>query len=445
MKKMKKLFAVLLTLAMVLGMSMTTFAAETSQIKVTGLSSQEDETVNLYPAITWDEANSEWNVATWASNYIQLVGDKYEITDAERLTAAVAGTPHTQTHSAGQTEVTFTNIPVGAYVITASGNKISYAPMVAETYNKDATYMEAKNVEVVAKTDGYNVTKKAKDHFVARGQEVEFSITTTFPSFEVANSADNSFTIVDTPTGLDITQVVSVKIGGATVTNYTTNKDDNGVYTINLSSSIGTSNANAGKTVVVTYKATVTSDEGYENTANAYRNGVDMGKGNEKGFSGDITLTKYNKDKTATLEGAEFKLYKGTKDAHGDALYVVPTGNGTYKVALSATEQDATQTLVTVSGGTLKVTGLDEGKYWFEETKAPKGYSINSDGASAEITVVDEHAEAQSKETEIRDSKLSSLPSTGGIGTTIFTIAGCVIMIAAAGLFFASRKKSDNK
>ena len=68
--------------------------------------------------------------------------------------------------------------------------------MVAETYNKDATYMEAKNVEVVAKTDGYNVTKKAKDHFVARGQEVEFSITTTFPSFEVADSDENSFTTV---------------------------------------------------------------------------------------------------------------------------------------------------------------------------------------------------------------------------------------------------------
>ena len=46
---------------------------------------------------------------------------------------------------------------------------------------------------------------------------------------------------------------------------------------------------------------------------------------------------------------------------------------------------------------------------------------------------------------EYEDTKLSSLPSTGGIGTTIFTIAGCVIMIAAAGLFFANRKKSDNK
>ena len=45
-------------------------------------------------------------------------------------------------------------------------------------------------------------------------------------------------------------------------------------------------------------------------------------------------------------------------------------------------------------------------------------------------------------ETPILNTKLSSLPSTGGIGTTIFTIGGCLIMIAAAGLFFASSRKS---
>jgi LPXTG-motif cell wall-anchored protein len=45
-------------------------------------------------------------------------------------------------------------------------------------------------------------------------------------------------------------------------------------------------------------------------------------------------------------------------------------------------------------------------------------------------------------ETQINNTKLSSLPSTGGIGTTIFTIGGCLIMIIAAGLFFATRRKS---
>ena len=37
----------------------------------------------------------------------------------------------------------------------------------------------------------------------------------------------------------------------------------------------------------------------------------------------------------------------------------------------------------------------------------------------------------------------SLLPSTGGIGTTIFTIGGCAIMIIAAGLYFASRRKKE--
>lgn len=45
--------------------------------------------------------------------------------------------------------------------------------------------------------------------------------------------------------------------------------------------------------------------------------------------------------------------------------------------------------------------------------------------------------------TYIVNTTLSSLPSTGGIGTTIFTIVGCGIMIAAAGLFFASRRKEN--
>ena len=44
---------------------------------------------------------------------------------------------------------------------------------------------------------------------------------------------------------------------------------------------------------------------------------------------------------------------------------------------------------------------------------------------------------------EYTDTKLSALPSTGGIGTTIFTIAGCLIMVTAAGLFFASRKRTN--
>ena len=50
--------------------------------------------------------------------------------------------------------------------------------------------------------------------------------------------------------------------------------------------------------------------------------------------------------------------------------------------------------------------------------------------------------------TQIASAKIQNftgvqLPSTGGIGTTIFTIGGCAIMIIAAGLFFATRRKTE--
>ena len=66
------------------------------------------------------------------------------------------------------------------------------------------------------------------------------------------------------------------------------------------------------------------------------------------------------------------------------------------------------------------------------DDKAVATISTNSEGE----TVVDGTG------AEILNTALQALPSTGGIGTTIFTIGGCAIMIIAAGLFFASRRKS---
>lgn len=165
-----------------------------------------------------------------------------------------------------------------------------------------------------------------------------------------------------------------------------------------------------------------------------------------KGYTGTITLTKYAEDGKTILKGAEFKLYKATKDKVKEensgvsALRFIKLGDGIYKLALADNEATSTDTLVAVNG-TLTVKGLDEGTYWFEETKAPEGYSINVDGASA--TIKESKDKNVTVPTSLKDTKLSALPSTGGIGTTIFTIAGCLIMVTAAGLFFASRKRTN--
>ena len=71
----------------------------------------------------------------------------------------------------------------------------------------------------------------------------------------------------------------------------------------------------------------------------------------------------------------------------------------------------------------------------------------DSNGNKSEFTVSYEGEKITvsdaKNETQIMNTKISNLPSTGGIGTTIFTIAGCLIMVTAAGLFFASRKRTN--
>lgn len=181
-----------------------------------------------------------------------------------------------------------------------------------------------------------------------------------------------------------------------------------------------------------------------ENKASSHAAGVDYGADNVpvKLFTGELVLLKYGDGNVNNaLANAEFVLYK---DGEEVPLTFTKQENGKYKYAPDA--EDATATLVTDENGMIDVEGLDVGSYHFEETKAPEGYSINTDGKTLTLTVNGDVATAKLyNEGQLNDTKLSALPSTGGIGTTIFTIAGCVIMIAAAGLFFASRKKSDNK
>ena len=87
----------------------------------------------------------------------------------------------------------------------------------------------------------------------------------------------------------------------------------------------------------------------------------------------------------------------------------------------------------------MTVKGLGAGEYVITETLAPEGYSVNNNIPNVTL----EEGEHQNRTIQVKDSKLSALPSTGGIGTTIFTIGGCAIMIVAAGLFFATRRKTQ--
>lgn len=451
MKKMKKIMAALLAMVMMFAMTMTSFAAGklTSNITVKGLTDGVETTVKAYQAIKYDETKNEWDVAAWARRYITLNEEKntYEITNAEGLGKAAESQEVTIEKTEQGTECVFENVAIGAYVIIASDAKTTYTTMVANTYDEKELYITAKDVTINAKASGYDVDKEAQegDTFVGRGETVNFTVTTTFPNFKVADSKDNTFKIVDTPKGLDITKVTALTIGGKDFTDYTTSETDDGVYTIDLTKAIGTANENAGKTVVIEYEAVVTSDEGYSNTANSFVNDEEFGKGEEKGYTADITITKYASDKdnnnlddNAKLAGAKFKVHENNKD--GKVLSFVKVSDGVYKLAME-NEAGAVDEIEVAADGTVKVTGLGDGTYFFEETKAPDGYSINEEGVTVEVKAADKNVSLNG---HLIDTKLASLPGTGGIGTTIFTVGGCIIMIAAAAFFFLSRKKENN-
>lgn len=177
-------------------------------------------------------------------------------------------------------------------------------------------------------------------------------------------------------------------------------------------------------------------------------------------FDLDNFLTKTNEkgDVTADLAGAKFGLYT---DEQCKTLY---------KNEFNRSNDDTKDGFYfTGKDGKLSIKGLEAGTYYLKELAAPNGYSVNTHVFEIEIGATYAQANTSGKDEGqlenwtltvdkqkvtvdednnpngfvIKNTKLSSLPSTGGIGTTIFTIGGCAIMVAAAGLFFASRRKAN--
>lgn len=457
MKKMKKLFAMLLTLAMVFGMSMTSFAAPESTAKITvkNLTANDKTTLKLYQVVKFNDATSSWEVTDWVKEALKSdpslvdLTTKPAIIDYAKLAKKyLPTTPNAVKENVNTTSCDFIDLEVGAYLITASGNTTSYTVMGTGTYDydEDSNLIKPVSKEISAKGETYTVVKTLKDSkqtFVIKGETVTFNIDTVFPSYDDDNT-NRTFTIKDTPTGMKVTGV-KVFVGGSELTendDYTINGlglKDTDVTVSFTSDYIGTSNAHAAAAVRVEVTAVVTSDDGtYSNKATS---DYDSTPSEVVGTSGSITINKTD-DKTTPnpLTGAKFSIKKGDT-----TLEFVELEAGVYTLYTDDTvipEGKEKVTDVTVNeNGSVTVKGLGAGEYVITETLAPEGYSINNNIPNVTL----EKGENQNRTIQVKDSKLSALPSTGGIGTTIFTIAGCVIMIAAAGLFFASRKKSDNK
>lgn len=339
----------------------------------------------------------------------------------------------------------------GIYAIKAEEEGYTYKTATAYV-GFGEPYPALSDTGVTAKKSSTSVDKTTadEDHVVAIGDIVTYTIKAHVPFIDAANTDNRTFTITDKITGADYYltgtgSVSSVKMEGTNdqVGNIAVDTKDATKFTVDLSDLVNsTDNPNAGKEITVTYTAKVNALT-VENTAGSHVADTEYGGNNVpvRLFTGEITLVKFGDNKeNNVLANAEFEVYK---DSATTPLKFKQQENGNYRYAPDA--EDATTTVITNGEGKVVVEGLDVGSYHFKETKAPTGYSINTDGKTITLTQTDVAEKIITNSDKLNDTKLNSLPSTGGMGTYLFTIIGVVVMAGAAGAFFISRRKGSEE
>lgn len=412
--------------------------------------------------------------ATKASNWAQNKANNITAGATAKVSAAATD---------GKYFATFTGLGYGYYVVAVPG------ATVADTNSKYATLVSVNSTNVNATIKGAlpTVVKKVngKDDTDAKiGDTLTFTLTSTIPDMSAYSTY--TFNFKDTLSkGLTFKQVDSVKVEGANSsltegTDYTVTKSettDNTLLTVAMKDFKTRQQANAGKTITVTYTATLNEKAavgGHGNTNSAtiqYSNDPSNGGTGEsepskvRVFTYGFTVDKYtgkNYDDTATrLAGAEFTLaHKG-----GTAISFVKvadsaTQNAVYRVA-KADEAGATTTITTPANGKVEFRGLENGEYTLTETKAPAGYNklasaigvkVNgqnngTDTTNATVTITynndngnDYNQTASNGVIPVQNKSGAILPGTGGMGTIAFTVIG--VLVIALGVAWTLKRKN---
>lgn len=477
MSKVKRILSVIMAMVMVLAMSVPTFAAgENATITLKRFDKankveymqiiQKDETKTSGWAFTngagkcfteaFELTDSEdaqqqviWGLIKYNDNSVKLPTGVTAVTaTAAKIDLALSKVAALTEFTVAKNKESIEVNAAGVYAIKAEETGFTYKTATAYV-GFGEPYPTLTGAEVTAKKSPTSVDKIVvdDDHVVAIGDIVTYTIEAYVPFIDAANTDNRTFTITDKITGADyylagpnsVNNVTMVGKDGQVGT-IVVNEDGKG-FTIDLSELVAdTSNPNAGKKITVTYTAKV-KELTVENTAGSHTADATYGGNNVpvKLFTGEITLLKYgDSDEANVLKDAEFEV---SKDEAATPLKFKLQENGNYRYAPDA--EDASTVVKTNAEGKIVVEGLNVGTYHFKETKAPEGYSINTDGKDITLTQTGVATAIVKASGKLNDTKLNALPSTGGIGTTIFTIGGCAIMIVAAGLFFATRRKTQ--
>ena len=361
-----------------------------------------------------------------------------------------------RTETASSTTVTFTNLTLGYYLVdTSLGSLCSLnttAPSVTIKEKNSDTTIEKK---IVITGD-----EKVDSNSAGIGDTVNFSITIT-----VKDGAPKDYVLHDKLSGLTFDpDSLEVKVG---TTKLTANTD----YTLETNPADGDSfdvkfkdgKLKTNDVVVVTYSATVAADAtiagaGNKNTAKLVYNGKDSTKEETTTYVWKLNVHKYALDSTnheVALSGAKFVLYRMD---NGVKKYATLTNN---KIDGWVTDKGGATTLETSGTGDILIEGLNEGIYYLEETEAPAGYNKLTEPIEVEITAttsvtsgsetVQYKNSSETSYTPATDATVkvlnkagTQLPSTGGIGTTLFYVIGGGLMAVAA-VLLVTKKRMNNK
>lgn len=221
--------------------------------------------------------------------------------------------------------------------------------------------------------------------------------------------------------------------------------------------------------IQVDYSATVTSDAVIGTTGNDNKavltygnNSTTTESSTTKTYVWEMGVRKFanlgGDDTNHALADAEFQLYKKDGDTQKYAMFT-ETGTNTSIYKLTGWTNNATEAIKvkTPANGNITFEGLDAGTYYLEETKAPTGYNkltapitvvisstLPPTGGTASYTVTADGATTTDYTVRVENKAGTELPSTGGIGTTIFYVVGGGLMVAAI-VLLVTKKRMENK
>lgn len=499
MKIIKKVAAIMLSVMMVLGMCSVVGAVETSGTsetdkgKITIDNAIVDQTYTIYRILELesfsDKTTTKPNTGNYAykavkewedfiktgegkdyleikDGYVYWKGDNTDARAAELAKKALVYakdsknniTASLQPVTAKSTTVTFENLPLGYYLVDSSTGALCSL----NTTDTDVTIEEKNAAPTVEKKVQEDSKIGATDEY-GESNTADIGQTVNFKTTITAQAGAQNYVLHDKmDKGLTFSGSVSVTKGNQTFTTPTdynlvvstpTAIEDGCTFEIVFTSDF-CNKLKAGDEIVVTYSATLNEEAVIAGDGNKNETWLKYGDSSVTTHKTTTTKTyeipvfKYTK-KTAEnktgLPNAEFTLSKNTDGTNPIKLVDITNdaAEGKYRVAKTG-EATTTDKVITPATGKFTIQGLDADIYYLTETKQPDGYNKLSKAVKividekGNITVDDKTPSTELVEVENKSGSI--LPSTGGMGTTLFYIFGAILVIGS-GVVLITKKR----